>query len=42
MALSFLADLLGVHRTTVMRWEKGEVPIPRPAELSIRWILKGK
>lgn len=34
-----LADLLGVHRATVGRWEKSEIPIPMPSQISARWIL---
>lgn len=33
------AARLGVVRTTVMRWEKGEVEVPRPAELGIAHLL---
>lgn len=35
-----LADLLGVHRATVGRWESGEVEIPGPAQISARFILR--
>ena len=38
MTVQFLADLLGVHRNSVVRWEKG-AKIPGPALFSLRWIL---
>ena len=38
MSAQMLADLCGVHRNSVVRWEKGAV-IPGPAQLSLRWIL---
>ena len=31
-----LAASLGVHRTTVARWETGKLPIPRWVELAMR------
>jgi DNA-binding transcriptional regulator YiaG len=36
-----LADLLRVTDQTVARWEKGEVPIPGPAELLLRALYLG-
>lgn len=33
---SGLATSLGVHRTTVARWETGRSPIPRWVELAMR------
>lgn len=38
MSVQMLADLLGVHRNTVVRWESGAA-IPGPAQLSLRWLL---
>jgi len=38
MSVQMVADLIGVHRNSVVRWEKGAV-IPGPAQLSLRWIL---
>lgn len=35
---SGLAASLGVHRTTVARWETGRSPIPRWVELAMRAI----
>jgi DNA-binding transcriptional regulator YiaG len=36
--VQMVADLLNVHRNTVIRWEAGGA-IPGPAQLSLRWIL---
>jgi putative transcriptional regulator len=33
-----LGDLMGVSSQSVARWEKGEVDIPGPAELSVRGL----
>ncbi len=34
-----LADLLGVTRQTVTRWELGVVAIPKPSQIALLWIL---
>lgn len=34
-----LGERLGVHRTTVNRWEAGEVPISGPAERLLEQML---
>jgi len=39
LSTQMVADLIGVHRNTVIRWEKGAVLIPGPAHASLRWIL---
>jgi len=43
---SKLAAELSVQRSTVSRWESGEVAIPKVAELAVRYLLvvrqKGK
>lgn len=36
-----LADRIGVHRTTVMRWVQGARKIRGPSELAIRALLHG-
>lgn len=36
-----LADLLRVTDQTVARWEKGEVPIPGPADILLRTLYLG-
>jgi DNA-binding transcriptional regulator YiaG len=36
-----LGDLLRVSDQTVARWEKGEVPIPGPAEMLLRVLYLG-
>ena len=36
---SGLSDALGVHRTTVARWETGKVPIPRGVELAMKSLI---
>lgn len=36
-----LADLLGVHRITVQRWESGR-PIPRTVEIALRAMATAK
>jgi len=33
-----LADLLEVHKLTVLRWEQGQVPIPRTTELALLYL----
>jgi hypothetical protein len=33
-----LADELGVHRVTIRRWAKGELPVSRSVELAIRSV----
>jgi DNA-binding transcriptional regulator YiaG len=33
-----LADLLEVHKLTVLRWEMGQVPIPRTTELALLYL----
>jgi len=33
-----LADLLDVHKLTVLRWETGQVPIPRTTELAVLYL----
>jgi hypothetical protein len=39
--VQLLADLIGVHRNTVMRWEAGTVQIPQPSVLALRWLFAG-
>lgn len=34
-----LAEILGVHPTTVNRWERGGQPIARVVELAMRGLL---
>jgi len=34
-----LAELLRVHRMTVVRWETGKVPIPEPMSLLVTKLL---
>lgn len=36
---SGLSDALGVHRTTVARWETGKVPIPKWVELALKSLI---
>ena len=36
---SGLATELNVQRSTVSRWESGEVAIPKVAELAVRYLL---
>jgi len=36
LSQSEFADRLGVHRTTVTRWETGEVPVEAPVSIAIR------
>jgi len=36
---SKLAAELNVQRSTVSRWESGEVAIPKVAELAVRYLL---
>lgn len=36
---SGLADALGIHRTTVARWETGKQPIPKWVELALRGLI---
>lgn len=33
-----LAEILGVTRYTIMRWESGETPIPRTVHLAIKAV----
>lgn len=33
---SGLSSALGVHRTTIARWETGKLPIPKWVELAMR------
>lgn len=33
-----LAEALEVHSMTVSKWEREEQPIPKMAELAIRWL----
>lgn len=33
-----LAEALEVHAMTVSKWEREEQPIPKMAELAIRWL----
>lgn len=42
MTQQALADLLGVHRQTVTRWENGAAEIPTLAAISARWLLRPK
>ena len=30
-----LAEVLGVHRTTIQRWEAGKMPIPTATQIAI-------
>ena len=34
-----LAHMLGVHRSTIIRWEAGTIKIPKPCDLAIRALL---
>lgn len=31
-----LGDVLGVHRSTVQRWERGVVPVPKATAIALR------
>jgi DNA-binding transcriptional regulator YiaG len=42
MSQQGLADLMDVARSTVARWETGAVKMPKPAQISARWLLTGK
>lgn len=33
-----LATQLGVHWTTISRWRNGREPIPKTAELALKWL----
>lgn len=33
-----LAEAMGVHKTTVSRWERGHLAIPTLAALALRWL----
>src|SRR5580765_4340608 len=33
-----LAELLDIHHLTVLRWEQGQVPIPRTTELALLYL----
>jgi DNA-binding transcriptional regulator YiaG len=35
-----LADILGVSSRQVIRWEKGDYPISKIAEVAVRGLLK--
>ena len=38
--LAKLAAKLGVHYTTIARWEMGETPVPRAVELALREVIR--
>lgn len=39
MSQQRLADVLGVHRNSILKWEMGRAPIPHMAELLIGYFL---
>lgn len=40
LSQQMLADLLGVHKQTVWRWEDGRGPIPLIAEFALRYVAE--
>ncbi len=41
MSQAELADAVGVHKSTVLRWESGETPIPKMLELAMQTLGVG-
>ena len=37
-----MADMLGVHRDTYSKWERGVQKIPAIGATAIRWLVNGK
>jgi hypothetical protein len=37
-----LATVMKVHRTTVLRWENGTVPIPQSVFVALKCLLKAQ
>ena len=37
-----MADMLGIHRDTYSKWERGVQKIPAIGATAIRWLVNGK
>jgi len=37
-----MADMLGVHRDTYSKWERGVQKMPAIGATAIRWLVNGK
>ena len=37
-----MADMLGIHRDTYSKWERGVQKIPAIGATAIRWLANGK
>ena len=37
-----MADMLGIHRDTYSKWERGAQKIPAIGATAIRWLVNGR
>lgn len=41
LSVEALGELMGVHRSTVQRWERGIVDVPKPVAIALRALDAG-